>query len=62
MREEIGKALFGTTDVDGVLDVLSPSDALVKEFHRRMASAHQQTNTNKGDAVCQTQKTELLKH
>lgn len=62
MREAIGKALFGTTDVDGVLDSLSPSDALVKEFYRRMESAKHQKNITKGAAICQTQKIESHKH
>lgn len=34
--EDISVALFGTKDYQSVLDVLSPSDALVKEFKRRV--------------------------
>lgn len=33
--EKISLEIFGTTDYRAVLDVMSPSDYLVKEFRRR---------------------------
>lgn len=33
--EKISLAIFGTTDYQAILDVMAPSDALVKEFRRR---------------------------
>ena len=34
--DKISMQLFGTTDYQSVLDVLAPSDGLVKEFYRRV--------------------------
>lgn len=53
MMEQIALELFGTTDVEGVLAVLSPSDVLVKEYHRRVNKLKE----TKGASTCQTQKT-----
>lgn len=53
MIEQIALELFGTTDVDGVLAVLSPSDTLVKEYRRRVNELEE----TKGASTCQTQKT-----
>lgn len=55
MSEQIALELFGTTDVEGVLAVLSPSDALVKEYHRRVKTITD--NKRIGASACQTQKT-----
>lgn len=58
MKEQIALELFGTSDFDGVLDVLAPSDTLVKEFHKRV----KEINEDKGDdGACQTQKTKSHK-
>lgn len=54
MKEQLAIELFGTSDVQGVLSVLSPSDALVREYHRRLKTM----NEDKGASTCQTQKTE----
>lgn len=34
--EELSQNIFGTTDYNAALDVLAPSDALVKEFKTRI--------------------------
>jgi len=52
MNEQIALELFGTTDVEGVLSVLSPSDPLAKEYHRRV----KMINDDKGASTCQMQK------
>lgn len=54
MKEQLAIELFGTSDVQGVLSVLSPSDALVREYYRRLKIM----NDDKGVVTCQTQKTE----
>lgn len=56
--ENIALELFGTTDIDGVLAVLSPSDALVREYNRRV----KEFNAFKGASTCQTQKIKSPKH
>ena len=33
---EISKEIFGTEDYESVLEVLAPSDALVREFNKRI--------------------------
>lgn len=38
--------LFGTTDYKSVLEELSPSDGMVKEFHRLVAK-HNESEANK---------------
>ena len=34
--EELSQNIFGTSDYNAVLEVLAPSDALVKEFKKRI--------------------------
>mgnify|MGYP003081981601 CR=1 FL=1 len=34
--EKISEEIFGTSDYQSVLDVLAPSDALVREFYKRV--------------------------
>lgn len=36
MMLEISKEIFGTEDYESVLEVLAPSDALVREFNKRI--------------------------
>lgn len=36
MKEQISKEIFGTEDYESVLAVLSPGDALVREFEDRL--------------------------
>ena len=36
MKEQISKEIFGTEDYESVLAVLSPCDALVREFEDRL--------------------------
>lgn len=33
---EISKEIFGTEDYESVLEILAPSDALVREFKKRI--------------------------
>ena len=54
MKEQLALELFGTSDVEGVLSVLPPSDASVREYYRRLKTM----NEDKGASTCQTQKTE----
>lgn len=37
--QAISIELFGTPDYESVLDMLSPSDSLIKEFKRRVVQA-----------------------
>ena len=42
--EEISKKIFGTADYQAALDVLAPSDALVKDFKKEIEVKYHSKN------------------